>query len=152
MSRPAACTWLEPQRSKASTLLQNAVEALCIAVRCQCAACKGESSVTFARLHTCLTALLKLLALQGADLLHATATGETPLHLAVRGQHLEAVKLLCQTAAACNTADEWGLTPLHVAAKVADVATVRALMLGQVTRSLLQSTPVVDCIHLCVHL
>ena len=71
--------------------------------------------------------------MQGADVLHANGTGETALHLAVKHGHLEAVSLLCQTEGACNKADDWGLTPLHVAAKATNVSIVRSLMLGKVS-------------------
>ena len=72
-------------------------------------------------------------ALQGADVLHANGTGETALHLAVKYGHLEAASRLCQTEAACNKADDWGLTPLHVAAKAANIGIVRALLLANVS-------------------
>ena len=66
-------------------------------------------------------------------MLHANGTGETALHLAVKHGHLEAVSLLCQTEGACNKADDWGLTPLHVAATTTSVEIVRTLMLGKVS-------------------
>lgn len=66
-------------------------------------------------------------------MLHANGTGETALHLAVKHGHVEAAGLLCQTEGACNKSDDWGLTPLHVAAKATNVGIVRALMLGKVS-------------------
>lgn len=66
-------------------------------------------------------------------MLHPNGTGETALHLAVKYGDLEAVNLLRQADGASTKADDWGLTPLHVAAKVANPELVRALMLNKVS-------------------
>lgn len=71
--------------------------------------------------------------LQGAD---ATANNDqehTPLYAAVAAKQNAAVQALCQAGAlAVNTADEWGLSPLHIAARAGDADTVTLLLLAQV--------------------
>ena len=61
------------------------------------------------------------------------AKAQTPLYLAAEHQQPAAVQLLCQAApVAVNHADEWGLTPLHVAARAGSADAVQALIRYQV--------------------
>ena len=59
----------------------------------------------------------------------ANDKAHTPLYLAVKQQNPAVVQCLCQGApAAVNTADEWGLTPLHLAARLGDADSIRLLL------------------------
>ena len=73
--------------------------------------------------------------LQGADAAALNDQEQTPLYMAVEAKQASAVHALCSAAAdTVNQADEWGLTPLHIAARAGSVDTVIRLLLAQVTR------------------
>lgn len=75
------------------------------------------------------TAAIQALLAHGADPTATNAKAQTPLYLAADHQHPAAIQLLCQAApAAVNRADEWGLTPLHMAARAGSANAVQALL------------------------
>ena len=70
---------------------------------------------------------------QGADPMAINDKAQTPLYCAVEQQHPAAVQCLSQDApAAVNKADEWGLTQLHVAARLGHADSIRLLLNQQV--------------------
>ncbi len=74
--------------------------------------------------------------LQGADASDTNDRDQTPLYCAVEHQHTAAAHLLCSASpATVNKADEWGLTPLHIASRSGNVNIVTALLLCQVNLS-----------------
>ncbi len=73
---------------------------------------------------------------QGADASCTNDRNQTPLYQAVENEHTAASDALCAASpSAVNTADEWGLSPLHIAAKAGDVGTVAVLLSHQVWQS-----------------
>lgn len=72
--------------------------------------------------------------LQGADAAASNDQEQTPLYAAVEAKQGAAVQTLCQADPhAVNKADEWGLSPLHVASRAGDADIVTLLLLAQVT-------------------
>ena len=72
-------------------------------------------------------------SLQGADPFARNDHEQTPLYVAVEAKQTKAVQLLCQTCpCTVNNADEWGLCPLHIAARAGNVDAVTLLLLAQV--------------------
>ena len=73
------------------------------------------------------------MCLQGADASNTNDRDQTPLYCAVEHQHTAAAHLLGSVSpATVNKADEWGLTPLHIASRSGNVNIVTALILCQV--------------------
>ena len=73
------------------------------------------------------------MCLQGANASGTNDRDQTPLYCAVEHQHTAAAHLLCTASpVTVNKADEWGLTPLHIASRAGNVNTVTALLLCQV--------------------
>lgn len=71
--------------------------------------------------------------LQGADAAASNDQEQTPLYAAVAARQSAAVQALCQAGAhAVNTADEWGLSPLHTAARAGDADVVTLLLIAKV--------------------
>lgn len=55
------------------------------------------------------------------------------MYAAVAAKQSAAVQALCEVEAhAVNTADEWGLSPLHIAARAGDADIVALLLLAKV--------------------
>lgn len=70
---------------------------------------------------------------QGADPFAKNDHQQTPLYTAVEAKQTAAVQCLCQACpSTVNTADEWQLCPLHIAARAGDVNIVTLLLLAQV--------------------
>ncbi|DBA98693.1 TPA: Ankyrin repeat and death domain-containing protein 1B [Trebouxia sp. C0004] len=68
----------------------------------------------------------------GADASDTNDCDQTPLYCAVEQQHTAAAHLLCSASRAIvDKADEWGLTPLHIASRSGNVNIVTALLLCQ---------------------
>lgn len=71
--------------------------------------------------------------LQGADPIATNDQEQTPLYKAVEAKQATATQALCQFGpGAVNQADEWGLCPLHIAARTGNVDIVTMLLLAQV--------------------
>jgi ankyrin repeat protein len=66
----------------------------------------------------------------GADVnaVSRNALGNTPLHAAVAGGHVDLALLLIESGAGVNTSDTGGHTPFHIAAEGGHVAVVKALL------------------------
>lgn len=65
------------------------------------------------------------------------------MYAAVEAKQGAAVQALCQAGPlAVNKADEWGLSPLHIAARAGDADIVTLLLLAQVRWSLFASVHV----------
>ncbi|KAL0017956.1 hypothetical protein WJX77_008045 [Trebouxia sp. C0004] len=78
------------------------------------------------------TAAIQALLRQGADASDTNDCDQTPLYCAVEQQHTAAAHLLCSASRAIvDKADEWGLTPLHIASRSGNVNIVTALLLCQ---------------------
>ncbi|KAL0030594.1 hypothetical protein WJX79_007768 [Trebouxia sp. C0005] len=78
------------------------------------------------------TAAIEALLTQGADASNTNDRDQTPLYCAVEHQHTAAAHLLGSVSpATVNKADEWGLTPLHIASRSGNVNIVTALILCQ---------------------
>ena len=73
---------------------------------------------------------------QGADASRTNDLCQTALYLAAEHQKPAAVQLLCKACpSSVNTANEWGLTPLHIAARSGDTDTIETLLLYQVSNN-----------------
>lgn len=71
--------------------------------------------------------------LQGADPSATNDQEQTPLYKAVEAKQAVATQALCQFGpGAVNQADEWGLCPLHIAARAGNADIVTLLLLAQV--------------------
>ena len=81
--------------------------------------------------------------LQGADPSATNDQEQTPLYKAVEAKQAAAAQALCQFGPqAVDKADEWGLTPLHIAARAGNVDIVTLLLLAQVRTMSDQSAPI----------
>ena len=61
--------------------------------------------------------IAELLIRHGANVMHKTKLGRTPLHQAARNGRADLCELLIENGAEANAADKLGNTPLHLAAK-----------------------------------
>lgn len=84
--------------------------------------------------------------LQGADPSASNDQEQTPLYKAVEAKQAACAQILCQAGPhAVNKADEWGLCPLHIAARAGDVDIVTLLLLAQVRTADGHSTLTAGC-------
>lgn len=84
--------------------------------------------------------------LQGADPSASNDQEQTPLYKAVEAKQAACAQILCQAGPhAVNKADEWGLCPLHIAARAGDVDIVTLLLLAQVRTAYGHSTLTAGC-------
>ncbi|KAL3131575.1 hypothetical protein ABBQ38_007875 [Trebouxia sp. C0009 RCD-2024] len=77
-------------------------------------------------------AAIQALLSQGADPSATNDQEQTPLYKAVEAKQAVATQALCQFGpGAVNQADEWGLCPLHIAARAGNADIVTLLLLAQ---------------------
>jgi ankyrin repeat protein len=90
----------------------------------------GETTM-HAAAHRGLVSMIELLVALGADpnvAQHSRYGGRTPLHVAVRGNHIKAVETLLERNADANIPDAVGKTPLHDACITRNATMVRLLL------------------------
>ena len=80
--------------------------------------------------------------LQGAEASATNDQEQTPLYKAVEAKQAAAAQALSHCGPqAVNNADEWGLTPLHIAARAGNADIVTLLLMAQVRTTSGQSAP-----------